>query len=100
MTPANQQRFIDRLNRHPKLLERVEGLLNVIENVGGDCTLADAAEQQVIDELRKMGNDALHCWAATAVDKATEEARERQPELHGNGKKKSAGTRPSGSSRS
>ena len=70
MSPNNEQLFINRLKQHPKLLERVEALLNVVENVAGDCTKADDAEQYVIDELRKMGNDALHCWADTAVDKA------------------------------
>ncbi|WP_131655448.1 hypothetical protein [Methylocucumis oryzae] len=66
----------------------------MVENVIGDCTKADAVEQYVIDELRKMGSDALHCWAESAVDKATEQIRKEQPGLHGNGKKKSAGTPP------
>jgi len=65
----------------------MEALLNVVENAAGNCTKADDAEQYVIDELRKMGNDALHCWADMAVDKAVEQTREQQPELHGNGKK-------------
>jgi hypothetical protein len=94
MNPNDEQHFINRLKQHPKLLDRMEALLNVVENVAGDCTKADDAEQYVIDELRKMGNDALHCWAETAVDKAAGQTREQQPELHGNGKKKSAGTRP------
>ena len=68
----------------------MEALLNVVENVAGDCTKADDAEQYVIEELRKMGNDVLHCWADTAVNKAAEQLREQQPELHGDGKKKSA----------
>ena len=40
----------------------MEALLNVVENAAGNCTKADDAEQYVIDELRKMGNDALPCW--------------------------------------
>lgn len=95
MNSTKELLLIERLKRHPKLFNRVEALVNVVENVAGDCTIADAAEQRVIDELRKMGSDALHCWAETAVDKAIEQTREQQPELHGNGKKKSAGTPPS-----
>jgi len=34
-----------------------------------------------------MGNDALHCWADTALDKAAEQTREHQPELYSNDKK-------------
>jgi hypothetical protein len=95
VSPNNEQLFfINRLKQRPKLLERMEALLNVVENAVVNCAKSDDAEQCVIDELRKMGNDALHCWADTAVDKAAEQTREHQPELHGNGKKKSAGTRP------
>lgn len=47
-----------RLHHHPQLRERMETLLNVVENVAGDCTKADAAEQAVIEEVRKRGNEA------------------------------------------
>ena len=90
--------LITRLNHHPRLCERVETLLNVVENVTGDCTKADAAEQAVIDEVRTMGNEALQCWAEQAVQNATATVRQQQPALQGNGKKKSGGIRCSGSS--
>ena len=48
-----------RLNQHPHLRERMETLLNVVENVAGDCTKAEAAEQSVIEELHKLGNAVL-----------------------------------------
>jgi hypothetical protein len=91
--------LITRLNHHPHLRERMETLLNVVENVAGDCTKADAAEQAVIEELRQMGNAALQGWAERAVQKATETVRHQQPALQGNGEKKSGGIRCSGSSR-
>jgi hypothetical protein len=99
MHSNKDQLFITRLNQHPQLRERVETLLNVVENVAGDCTKADAAEQAVIEELRKLGNEALQCWADRAVQKATETLRQQQPALQGNGKKKSGGIRCSGPSR-
>lgn len=88
MTNSNGQTFIDRLNQHPKLRERVESLLNVVENVAGDCTKADDAEQHVIEALRKMGNDALHCWGDNAAIKSSEELDKEHPAVHRNGKKK------------
>jgi hypothetical protein len=100
MHSNKDQLFITRLNQHPQLRERVETLLNVVENVAGDCTKADAAEQAVIAELRKLGNEALQCWADRAVQKATATVRHQQPALQGNGKKKSGGIRCSGPSRS
>src|SRR3954465_9379242 len=39
-------------------------------------------------ELRKLGNEALQCWADRAVQKATATVRQQQPALQGNGKKK------------
>ena len=93
MNQNDDQVFIDRLNQHPKLRNRMEALLNVVENTGGDCKKADDAEQYVIEELRKMGNDALHCWADNTVNKASDELRKQQPKLHGNGKKNFAGIR-------
>lgn len=100
MHSNKDQLFMTRLNQHPHLRERMETLLNVVENVAGDCTKADAAEQVVIEEVRKMGNEALACWAEQAVQKATETLRHQQPTLQGNGKKKSGGIRFSGSARS
>ena len=88
--------FLTRLNHHPALRERLETLLNIVENVAGDCTKADAAEQAVIEEMRRLGNAALQGWAEQAVSHAAATVRTQQPELEGNGKKKSGGTRCSG----
>ena len=94
MSQSNDQSFIDRLNQHPKLRERIESLLNVVENTAGDCTKADDAEKYMIEELRKMGSDALHCWGDSAVNKSSEKLLGQQPTLHRNGKKKFPGTPP------
>ena len=91
MTQHSDQIFISRLNQHPQLRKRVETLLNVVENKAGDCTTADDAEQDVIEELRKMGNDALHCWADKACDKSSTHFHEQNPKYHYDGKKKSGG---------
>ncbi len=76
MTSSKEQKIVDRLNQHPKLRDRVESLLDVIENTAGDCTKADDAERYVIEALRKMGNDALHCWGDTAVDNSIKKLQE------------------------
>lgn len=85
--------LLTRLSHHPQLRERIETLLNIVDNVAGDCAKADAAEQAVIEELRKLGNAALQEWAEQAVHQAVENVRAQQPTLQGNGKKKSGGTR-------
>ncbi|MEI7840078.1 MAG: hypothetical protein WCJ11_06215 [Methylococcaceae bacterium] len=60
MTQHNDQVFMNRLNQHPQLRERVETLLNVVENTVSNTTKADNSKKQAMEELRKMDNDALH----------------------------------------
>ena len=88
----NDQIFLNRLNEHPELRERMEGLLNMVENETGNFTKANDAEQYAIDELRKMGNDILHSWAKKAAKKSTENFGAKNKNHSGDGKKKSNGT--------
>ena len=88
--------LLTRLNHHPHLRERIETLLNIVDNVAGECTKADAAEQAVIEEVRKLGNVVLQEWADQAVQTAEATVRQQQPVLQGNGGKKSGGIRCSG----
>ena len=87
MTQSTDQNFVECLNQQPKLRERMESLLNVVENVTGDGTRAGDAERYVIEELRKMGNDALHCWGDKAAINSSEQLKEEQSKLQGHGKK-------------
>lgn len=43
MNSNPDQIFINRLNQHPKLRERMDALLNIVENAAGDCTKAAVA---------------------------------------------------------
>jgi len=83
--------FVERLNKHPRLRDRMESLLNVVENVDGKCRKAADAEQHVIDELRQMGNEVLHNWAENTALEATASRRKQEPDLQKNGKKKRVG---------
>jgi hypothetical protein len=82
-----------RLKRHPHLRARLEGLLDIIENAGDDLEKASAAEQRVMEELRKMGNMALHCWAESQERKKAEELEKSNTEVNKKVKKNSTGTR-------
>lgn len=96
MNSHKDELLLTHLNQYPRLRERIETLLNIVNNVAGEWTKADVAEQAVIEELRKLGNAALQGWAEQAVQTAVETVRQQQPALQGNGKKKSGGTRCSG----
>ncbi len=92
----NDQLFLSRLNEHPELRERMEGLLDMVENETGNFTKANDAEQYAIDALRKMGNDILHSWAKKAAIKSSENFDEQNKTYSVDGKKKSNGIQPMG----
>lgn len=52
-----------RLDKYPGLRAKVEGMLDIIENAGGDVEKAAVAEQRVIDAMRELGHDVLQRWA-------------------------------------
>lgn len=88
MTTLDEQDIVllQRIKRHPLLRARVESLLGVVEDAGGDLEKADAAERRVIEELRQMGNEVLTEWAQSGIEKCTVHAQEI-PEVRSGGKK-------------
>lgn len=56
-------RLIAKLQEHPELQARFEGLLALVENADGETLTADDAEQRVVEELQLLGREALQCWA-------------------------------------
>lgn len=88
-----------RLDKHPQLRARVERLLDLCEDRGGDLRKADDAEQRAVEELRALGHDILEDWAVGQVQTGSE-ALERTQGVWREGKKNSAGTACLGTSRS
>ncbi len=84
----HKNRIEERLNKHPQLKKRIEQLLEVVENANGDFQKANDAEQRVIEELRKMGNEVLHDWASNREKQEYQKILSNKNGLTGNGKKK------------
>ncbi len=76
----------ERLNAQPQLKVRIESLLAIVEDANDEVKQADEAERQVIEELRRLGNEAMHSWAA---QQETEQGAAvcAQGEAHAHGKK-------------
>jgi hypothetical protein len=81
------------LNANPQIKSRVASLLAAVEDAGGDLKEADAAEMRMIEEIRRMGQEAMQAWADQQIV-ATEKAVRRGGRVHREGKKNSAGTPP------
>ena len=88
-----------RLQKHPELRARVEQLLDLCEDRAGDLQNADEAERRVIEELRTLGHEVLEDWATGQVERSCE-VLDRTAGVWREGKKNSAGTACSGTSRS
>jgi hypothetical protein len=52
----------ERLKAHPRLRERIEEILHIVEAKAGELDQADVAEQRTIEELRRLGQEVLHEW--------------------------------------
>ena len=87
-----------RLNQQPQLQARVEELLAVVENAQGELSLANAAEQRVVEEIQKLGQVALQAWAERQNQRQTQQLIENNAGVHRARQKNSIGTRDSASS--
>ena len=86
------KKLIARLQEHPELKARFEGLLRLVENADGDTLTADAAEQRVVEELQLLGRETLQCWAQRKATGLAHEY-ERRRDYQRKEKKDSPGTR-------
>lgn len=88
--------FDERLKTHPHLRDRFYQILSIVEDSEGKIDKADEAEQRVIEELRRLGQEVLEDWAVGKEKQKVEELKtELDRKLAGHGKKNSTGTRPS-----
>ena len=63
------ERLIRKLESYPEVLDRVERIMEVVENDTGEAITADEAEELLVQELRRMGHDALQGWANRKEEK-------------------------------
>ena len=66
--------------------------LLAVEDEAGELREADAAEMLIIEEMRRMGQEALQAWAARQVDKTSKEFSQTGKPAWREGKKNCAGT--------
>jgi hypothetical protein len=80
------------LKANPGLGERFVSIAMAVADSEGNLKEADAAEERIVEEMRLLGREAMQGWAENQVD-ATEKEIRRQPAMHRQGKKNSAGIR-------
>ena len=85
------QSIDERLRNYPQLQQRIEALLDIVENSQGDANKADEAEELLFQELRLMGQSALTSWADRKHSRLVKES-DRRSDLTRKQKKDSTGT--------
>jgi len=86
------EELAERLNRHPEFRDKVEELLDIVDNKSGNANKADDAEDLIWEELREMGQRAMQDWAERKHERVVAESENRK-ELSKKEKRGSTGTR-------
>ncbi len=62
--------LLNQLNRQPNLKKRIQAILSIANDDGEGIVKADEAESQIIEEVRRLGNETLTEWAVSRIEKA------------------------------
>lgn len=87
----NLRSLLARVQAHPGLEERIEAILDIMENESGEFTTADQAEGKAIEEIQKLGQELLRGWALNQQVKSVKTAEQTHPSVKKHGKKNSTG---------
>ncbi len=93
-TQVGKRRLLERLEKHPELMERFEMILDIVENAAGDVEKADEAERRAIEAVRQLGNEIVQGWAQRQHLKKENEC-DQKVEISRKEKKRSTGSRSS-----
>lgn len=83
-----ETRVLERLREHPELMERMESILELVDNEGGPLKTADEMEELLIQEMRRLGNETMTQWAVRAEDRVGRELKEKDPSVKSRKKKR------------
>ena len=86
--------LLNQLNSRPDLKKRVKSIVSIASDDGEGIVKADEAENRVIEEVRRLGNEVLTEWAETRNEKS-EAYLPADSDINRSGKKKSVGIRHS-----
>lgn len=96
MSEHKKRSLEERVQDNPALRKRLESILDIAENVHGEFSTADEAEERAIEELRRLGNELLQEWALNQEKRVVDELGKQADRPVGHGKKNSGGKRHTG----
>jgi uncharacterized protein with PhoU and TrkA domain len=71
--------LIRRLRKQPKMMERVQRILEIANSSEGPLKTADEIEDLLLEEMRRLGNDTMTEWATQADERVGQELQKQDP---------------------
>ena len=76
-----EERLLERLRAHPELLARFESILGLAEVAEGPLRTADEIEEQLVQEVRRLGHEVMQDWALRAEERVAGEVMQANAEV-------------------
>jgi hypothetical protein len=71
--------LIEQLRKRPRMMERVQRILEIANSTEGPLKTADEVEELLIEEMRRLGNATMTEWASQAEGRVGEELKNEDP---------------------
>jgi len=85
---VQETQLIERLRQHPKMLARVQSILDLAHAADGPLKSADEVEELLIQELRQLGRSTMNQWATQAEVRVGEELKSQDATVRRRKKKR------------
>ncbi|MCI0352868.1 MAG: hypothetical protein L0Z53_25890 [Acidobacteriales bacterium] len=72
-------KLVERLRQQPKIMERVQRILEIANSAEGPLKTADEVEELLIEEIRQLGNATMTEWATQAEERVGQELKSQDP---------------------
>jgi hypothetical protein len=80
--------LIERLRQRPVMMERLQKIVGLVENENGPLKTADQIEELLVEEMRRLGGEAMGNWAVGAEKRLSDELRRQDPTVLSRKKKR------------
>ena len=84
----SELKLIRRLRKQPKMMERVQRILEIANSSEGPLKTADEIEELLLEEMRRLGNDTMTEWATQAEERVGQEVQRQDPTVRKRKKKR------------
>jgi len=71
--------LIEQLRQQPRMMERIQRILEIANSTEGPLKTADEIEELLIEEVRRLGNTTMTEWATQAEERVGQELKTQEP---------------------